>query len=97
MNCIIEQLKKCIIISCQSEGNDPFNADPEYMALFAKAAEMGGAKGIRTQGIEKLKAIGYINTSTIYTKYESKIDNTKKAARCNESPFIIIHENIYEL
>lgn len=46
-----------MIVSCQSEGKDPFNADPEYMALFAKAAEMGGAVGIRTQGIEKLKAI----------------------------------------
>lgn len=57
MNSIIEQLRNSIIISCQSEGDDPFNADPEYMALFAKAAEMGGAKGIRTQGIEKLKAI----------------------------------------
>ena len=46
-----------MIVSCQSEGDDPFNANPEYMALFAKAAEMGGAVGIRTQGIEKLKAI----------------------------------------
>ena len=46
-----------MIVSCQSEGDDPFNANPEYMALFAKAAEMGGAMGIRTQGIEKLKAI----------------------------------------
>ena len=54
---LIEQLKGGMIVSCQSEGDDPFNADPEYMALFAKAAEMGGAIGIRTQGIEKLKAI----------------------------------------
>lgn len=46
-----------MIVSCQSEGDDPFNADPQYMALFAKAAEMGSAVGIRTQGIEKLKAI----------------------------------------
>jgi len=46
-----------MIVSCQAEGEDPFNANPEYMALFAKAAEMGGAIGIRTQGIEKLKAI----------------------------------------
>lgn len=53
----IEQLKNCMIVSCQSEGDDPFNEKPEYMALFARAAEMGGAKGIRTQGIEKLKAI----------------------------------------
>lgn len=57
MNEILQKLKNCMIVSCQSEGDDPFNADPEYMALFARAAEMGGAKGIRTQGIEKLKAI----------------------------------------
>jgi N-acylglucosamine-6-phosphate 2-epimerase len=57
MKNLIDSLKHAMIVSCQSEGDDPFNAKPEYMALFAKAAEMGGAKGIRTQGIEKLKAI----------------------------------------
>lgn len=57
MNKVLEQLKNCMIVSCQSEGDDPFNETPEYMALFARAAEMGGAKGLRTQGIEKLKAI----------------------------------------
>ena len=46
-----------MIVSCQAEGDDPFNANPEYMALFARAAEMGGAIGIRTQGISKLEAI----------------------------------------
>ncbi len=46
-----------MIVSCQAEGDDPFNVDPEYMALFARAAEMGGAIGIRTQGIAKLEAI----------------------------------------
>lgn len=45
-----------MIVSCQAEGNDPFNM-PEYVALFAKAAQMGGAKGIRTEGLEKIKAI----------------------------------------
>lgn len=57
MNKLIEQLKNGMIVSCQAEGDDPFNADPEYMALFARAAEMGGAIGIRTQGIAKLEAI----------------------------------------
>ena len=57
MNTILEQLRNCMIVSCQSEDDDPFNSDPKYMALFARAAEMGGAKGIRTQGIAKLKAI----------------------------------------
>ena len=54
---VLETLKYGMIVSCQSEDEDPFNADPEYMAIFAKAAEMGGAVGIRTQGLEKLKAI----------------------------------------
>lgn len=57
MNSIFEKLRGGMIVSCQSEGDDPFNANPEYMGLFAKAAEMGGAVGIRTQGVEKLKAI----------------------------------------
>ena len=57
MDCILKMLHNSMIVSCQSEGDDPFNAAPEYMALFAKAAEMGGAKGIRTQGIDKLIAI----------------------------------------
>lgn len=57
MSSLLGILKYGMIVSCQSEGDDPFNANPEYMALFARAAEMGGAKGIRTQGIEKLKAI----------------------------------------
>lgn len=57
MNEVIEKLKHCMIVSCQSEEDDPFNADPMYMGLFAKAAQMGGAKGIRTQGIAKLRAI----------------------------------------
>jgi N-acylglucosamine-6-phosphate 2-epimerase len=57
MNELLKQLKGGMIVSCQAEGDDPFNANPEYMALFARAAEMGGAIGIRTQGIEKLKAI----------------------------------------
>lgn len=54
---VLEKLRGGMIVSCQSEGDDPFNADPKYMGLFAKAAEMGGAVGIRTQGLEKLKAI----------------------------------------
>lgn len=57
MNKLFEQLKGGMIVSCQAEGDDPFNANPEYMALFARAAEMGGALGIRTQGIAKLEAI----------------------------------------
>lgn len=56
MKPIFEELKNGLIVSCQSEGDDPFNS-PEGVTLFARAAEMGGAKGIRSEGIEKTKSI----------------------------------------
>jgi len=49
-------LRHGLIVSCQSEGDDPFN-QPELLAKFAKAAQMGGAAGIRAQGVENIKAI----------------------------------------
>ncbi len=56
MRKVIEQIRGGLIVSCQSEGTDPFNR-PEYLALFAKAAHMGGAIGIRAQGVENIAAI----------------------------------------
>ncbi|HZW40323.1 MAG TPA: N-acetylmannosamine-6-phosphate 2-epimerase [Ignavibacteriaceae bacterium] len=56
MNKILERLKNKLIVSCQSEEGDPFNS-PEYVTLFAKAAIMGGATGIRSEGFFKTKMI----------------------------------------
>jgi len=56
MNKILNQLQNQLIVSCQAEGNSPFN-NPEDVAKFAICAEMGGAAGIRTEGIEKARAI----------------------------------------
>ena len=53
---VISHLKHGLIVSCQSEGEDPFNR-PEYMALFARAAEMGGACGIRARQPENVRAV----------------------------------------
>lgn len=50
------KIKNGLIVSCQAEGSDPFNT-PEGVLLFAKAALMGGAVGIRTEGYEKTKKI----------------------------------------
>ena len=69
---VIRQLKGGIIVSCQAEGDDPFNANPEYMALFAKAAEMGGAIGIRTQGVAKLQAIKNVTNLPVIGLLKSK-------------------------
>ncbi|MBV6511791.1 MAG: putative N-acetylmannosamine-6-phosphate 2-epimerase [Ignavibacteriaceae bacterium] len=53
---IFSALKGGLIVSCQSEGDDPFNS-PEGVTLFAKAAVMGGAVGIRSRDIDKTEMI----------------------------------------
>jgi N-acylglucosamine-6-phosphate 2-epimerase len=56
MNELFTQLKNGLIVSCQAEGNSPFNS-PEGVRMFAEAAVLGGAVGIRSEGIEKTKEI----------------------------------------
>jgi N-acylglucosamine-6-phosphate 2-epimerase len=56
MNDVFQKLKNGLIVSCQAEGNSPFNT-PEGVTLFARAAVQGGAAGIRSEGIEKTKMI----------------------------------------
>jgi N-acylglucosamine-6-phosphate 2-epimerase len=53
---ILEQLRGGLIVSCQAEGEDPFN-NPEEIARFARAAEMGGACGIRAREVENIQAV----------------------------------------
>ena len=48
--------RKGLIVSCQSEGNSPFN-NPGDMAKFAVCAQMGGASAIRAEGLQKIRAI----------------------------------------
>lgn len=74
MNQTLKSLKGEMIVSCQAEGTDPFNK-PDYVALFAKAAEMGGAKGIRTEGINKLKAIKQATELPIIGLLKSQYDD----------------------
>jgi N-acylglucosamine-6-phosphate 2-epimerase len=56
MSSIFDKIKGGLIVSCQSEGADPFNT-PSGVTLFAKAAYMAGAAGIRSQGIAKIRMI----------------------------------------
>ena len=55
-NDIVKKLKHGLIVSCQAEGESPFNS-PEGVTMFAKAAITGGAIAIRSEGIEKTKMI----------------------------------------
>lgn len=53
---ILNKINHQLVVSCQAEGESPFNT-PEGVASFALAAIMGGAGGIRSEGITKTKLI----------------------------------------
>lgn len=53
---IFNKLKNKLIVSCQAEGNSPFNS-PAGVTMFALAAIQGGAAGIRSEGIAKTAEI----------------------------------------
>jgi len=48
MDDVIRQIEGGLIVSCQAEEGSPFY-QPEAMARFARAAELGGAVGIRAK------------------------------------------------
>ena len=56
MNPAIDAVRGGIIISCQATPEDP-TYGPAFMAAFARAAERGGAVGIRANGVPDVAAI----------------------------------------
>lgn len=56
MNDVFQKLRNGLIVSCQSEGDSPFNS-PNGVTMFALAAASAGAAAIRSEGIEKTKMI----------------------------------------
>lgn len=56
MHSLLEQIKGGLVVSCQAEGDSPFNS-PEGVAMFAMAARMGGAAAIRSEGVAKTRRI----------------------------------------
>jgi N-acylglucosamine-6-phosphate 2-epimerase len=56
MNELFQKIQSGLIVSCQAEGDSPFN-NPDDVAKFAVCAQMGGAVAIRTEGIAKAQAI----------------------------------------
>ena len=53
---VLEKIKNGLIVSCQAEEGSPFNT-PKGVGDFARCAELGGAVGIRSCGIEKCRYI----------------------------------------
>jgi N-acylglucosamine-6-phosphate 2-epimerase len=56
MHEIIEKLRGRLVVSCQALPGNPLR-ESGYMAVMAKAAELGGAGGIRANGAEDIQAI----------------------------------------
>jgi len=52
----LENVKGGLIVSCQARPGEPFYGS-HFMAEFAKAAYLAGAKGIRANGTKDIKAI----------------------------------------
>ncbi len=52
----MNKLRGGLVVSCQAEEGSPFNA-PEFIAAFAKAAELGGAVGVRVRDPENVAAV----------------------------------------
>ncbi|MGK7912976.1 MAG: N-acetylmannosamine-6-phosphate 2-epimerase [Synechococcus sp.] len=53
---LFESLHHRLIVSCQAEGDSPFNS-PEGVAMFAQLAEQNGAAAIRSEGTAKTREI----------------------------------------
>lgn len=52
----VEKIRGKLIVSCQALPGNPLR-DSIYMAAMAMAAELGGAGGIRANGVEDIRAI----------------------------------------
>ncbi|MGC8654734.1 MAG: N-acetylmannosamine-6-phosphate 2-epimerase [Candidatus Kryptoniota bacterium] len=50
------KLQRGLIVSCQAEEGSPFNS-PQFIAAFARAAEMGGAIGVRIRDPENIAVV----------------------------------------
>lgn len=52
----MNKLERGLVVSCQAEEGSPFNS-PVFIAAFAKAAELGGAVGVRVRDAENVAAV----------------------------------------
>ena len=51
----LAELEGGLIVSCQARAGNPLHG-PESMALMAQAAELGGASGLRVNGVDDIQA-----------------------------------------
>jgi N-acylglucosamine-6-phosphate 2-epimerase len=56
--------KGALVVSCQARADNPLHG-PVHMSAMARAAEAGGAKGIRANGVEDVAAIRAVTSLPI--------------------------------
>lgn len=56
MSRVEDRIRRGIIVSCQLDPTEPLHT-PQHCALFAQAAEAGGAVGIRAEGLQNILEI----------------------------------------
>lgn len=71
MNDVIQKLKGGLIVSCQARPGNPLRG-PESMAAMAKAAELGGAVGIRADGPRDIPRIRMMTDLPILGIYKTE-------------------------
>ena len=66
---VLEKIRNGLIVSCQAEEGSPFNT-PKGVGDFARCAELGGAVGIRSCGVEKKPLYHAKHIVTSYLPYQ---------------------------
>src|SRR4051812_47776137 len=56
--------KGALVVSCQARADNPLHG-PVHMSAMARAAEAGGAKGIRANGVQDVAAIRAVTSLPI--------------------------------
>lgn len=69
---VIDQLHRALIVSCQASSGEPLCA-PEHIAALALSAIAGGAKALRLEGEDNVKALRSLTSLPIIGLIKSKI------------------------
>jgi len=56
MKPVLGKMKGGLIVSCQASEGSPL-CGPQFMSAMARSAELGGAVGVRANGVEDIRAI----------------------------------------
>lgn len=64
-----------LIVSCQARPGNPLHG-PESMAMMARAAELGGARGLRVNGPADVRAVMQVTSLPVLAIYKVEYDDS---------------------